>query len=116
MQREETTLVSYTNLSKNDGWWIQPAIDSLSRFQALRAQLIDRCEKVKDTLGNYDRFTTGQDAEGRPLIDVEHRGHDREDSPETAREMSAAYAFWAWELDQCQREATSTAATTQQQP
>lgn len=74
-------------------------------FQALRAQLIERCEKVKDTLGNYDSFTTGQDAEGRPLIDVEHRGHDREDSPETAREMSAAYAFWAWEIEQREKEA-----------
>lgn len=73
-------------------------------FDALRAQLIERCEKVKDTLGNYDSFTTGHDAECRPLIDVEHRGHDREDSPETAREMSAAYAFWAWELEQRQKE------------
>jgi len=61
---------------------------------------LERVEKVKDTYGNYDSFSIGSDAEGRPLIDIEHRGQDREDDAETARNMSAAYAFMAWELEQ----------------
>ena len=75
-------------------------------LQSLRQQLLERCEKVKDTFGNYDTFSAGHDAEGRPLIDVEHRGHDREDSPATAREMGCAYLFWAWELEQMEKEAS----------
>jgi hypothetical protein len=70
----------------------------------LRSVLLERVEKVKDTYGNYDSFSIGSDAEGRPLIDIEHRGQDREDDAETARNMSAAYAFMAWELEQRQKE------------
>lgn len=70
----------------------------------LREQLLERCEKVKDTFGNYDTFSTSHDAEGRAIIDVEHHGTDREDSPETAREMGCAYLFMAWEAEQQQKE------------
>jgi len=66
----------------------------------LRGVLLERCEKVKDTYGNHDSFSLAHDAEGRWIIDIEHHGQDREDDADTARNMSAAYAFMAWELEQ----------------
>ena len=72
----------------------------------LRGVLLEGVEKVKDTYGNYDSFSIAHDAEGRWIIDIEHCGQDREDDAETARNMSAAYAFMAWELEQRQNAPT----------
>ena len=80
-------------------------LDDDQQFQMLRAVLLERCEKVKDTYGNYDSFSLAKDAEGRWIIDIEHRGQDREDDAETARNMAAAYLFMAWELEQRGKEA-----------
>jgi len=93
-----------------------------ANFTALRAQLIERCKRVHDVDGFTSMFEI-EERNGQLGISVyfqDRRGyssrHPRCDDANTAKEYAAAYAFWVWELDQCQREATSTAATTQQQP
>jgi len=68
----------------------------------LRAQLLERCKRVPDQDGDIttlyltchlDRLAT------EPCGILE-----RVDNIETAREISAAYAFWAWELEQRAKE------------
>ena len=102
LQKEEKFLTAYTDLSKNDGWWIQPTMDSLSRFQSLRQQLVEWCKEVDDA----DRDTTklwvccngDRVAIQTPGI-LEFVG-----SPRELRELGAACEFWAWELEQREKE------------
>ena len=72
----------------------------------IRSQLIERCKRVDESGGYYTLFTLDEfviAVHCKPNGSPKHR---REDSSETAREMSAAYAFWAWEREQRQKEAT----------
>ena len=75
--------------------------------ETLRAQLIERCKRVDESGGYYTLFTLDEfviAVHCKPNGSPKHR---REDSSETAREMSAAYAFWAWELEQRQKEVSN---------
>ena len=78
-----------------------------ARAEALRTQLIERCKRVDESGGYYTLFTLDEfviAVHCKPNGAPKHR---REDSSETAREMSAAYAFWAWELEQRQKEVSN---------
>lgn len=104
LRKEESILRSYTCLSKNDGWWVQPAKDSGERLEFLRAQLLDRCKRVDESDGYYTEFAINEYVIATHYKPNGSPKHKREDAPATAREMSVAYAFWAWELEQRQRE------------
>jgi len=78
-----------------------------ANFTALRAQLIERCHIIKDVTNRHTVISISIGS--GPLLSMtvdENCDEDafRRDSPHTAREMSAAYAFWAWELEQRQKE------------
>lgn len=71
------------------------------QIKALRAQLLERCKEVKSINRNFTCLWINS---GKGLVKSESKEAERQDSPETAREMSAAYAFWAWELEQRAKE------------
>lgn len=94
----------------------------IARMEDLRAQLIDRCAVVPDVDGFSSIFEI-EERNGQWVISasfLDRRGyssrHPRCDDTNTAKEYATARAFWAWELEQRQRESTATAETTQQQP
>lgn len=68
----------------------------------LRPVLLERCKRVEDSDGYYTEFHI---CEG--ILDSwfckpsgERSAAKRQDTPETARNMAAAYSFMAWELEQ----------------
>ncbi len=87
--------------------WLASAENWRIERQALRSQLIERCANVKDSKGYFSLFEINRGKIETQLVDeCENLVRIwRIDTAETAREMSAAYAFWAWELEQRQKEA-----------
>lgn len=79
------------------------AQDANGGFESLRAQLIERCKRVPDQDGDLTtlRLVCNRDRIATEPCGILHRV----DNSKTAREMSAAYAFWAWELEQREKEA-----------
>jgi hypothetical protein len=76
------------------------------RLAEIRDQLIERCAVVPDQDGDPTTFLF---ACGGDRLATEPCGIlDRIDNIETAREISAAYAFWAWELEQRQKGQATT--------
>ncbi len=77
--------------------------EAATKYAALRAQLIERCKRVPDQDGDLTtlRLVCNRDRIATEPCGILHRV----DNSKTAREMSAAYAFWAWELEQREKEA-----------
>jgi len=76
-----------------------------SAFNSLRSQLLERCKRVFDSNeGNSAAFEIIPRINRESGIETSNRNYTRFDSIATALEMSAAYAFWAWELFQRQKE------------
>jgi len=76
----------------------------------LRGVLLERCKRVDDADGWHTKLEI-EDIDDTPIIVItfhdqsgEFCRYPRCDTPETARNMSAAYAFMAWELEQRQKE------------
>ena len=72
-------------------------------LQSLRQQLVERCKKVQSEGLEIEYTTFGIDGF---IISEESFEGVRIDNANSAREMSAAYAFWAWELEQREKEAS----------
>jgi len=107
LQKERLNVVSFTGMALHDVGWEQEKCDAIARLQSLRQQLLERCGQVPDKSGYYSRFfiiertlnVSFHDTSGAWVI------QSRYDDVDTAREMSAAYAFWAWELEDREKEA-----------
>lgn len=90
-------------------------------YPRLRAELLERCKKVYgiDMAGlgyvGYTEFWISESSGGLRLgTRIGHEGkwikeHDSRvfHSRETALDTNAAYAFWAWELEQREKEASN---------
>jgi len=89
-----------------------------AKIPALRAQLIERCKRVPDSDGYYTEFQICEGVLDSWLCmpDGTRSKTKRQDTWATIQNLCAAYAFWAWELEQREKESTATVATTQQQP
>jgi len=72
----------------------------------LRAQLLERCKKLHDSDGAAVEFSiyTERIEGGKTLIWAFADEHSLFLTKESAMNMSAAYAFMAWELDQRAKE------------
>ena len=77
-------------------------------LQSLRQQLVERCASVSDREGCYTEFVI----RGNTLKSVIYLPNNsrfsgsRKDDANSAREMGCAYLFWAWELEQREKEAS----------
>ena len=75
-------------------------------LQSLRQQLVERCASVSDREGCYTEFVI----RGNTLKSVIYLPNNsrfsgsRKDDANSAREMGCAYLFWAWELEQREKE------------
>ena len=66
--------------------------------KVMRQQLVERCESVKDGIGNWRSLYIS------PSGQICNTCQSSYDTAETAHEMSAAYEFLAWELEQREKE------------
>ena len=75
----------------------------------LRQLLLKRCRKVVGPHGHDSLFEEFDNSKVRITTwdGLGYTHHSRIDDANSAREMSAAYAFWAWELEQRQNEQQS---------
>ena len=79
------------------------------KLESLRQQLVDRCASVSDREGCYTEFVI----RGNTLKAVIYLPNNsrfsgsRKDDANSAREMGCAYLFWAWELEQREKEASN---------
>lgn len=88
----------------NIGNWANPAqgrIEWVAEITSLRAELLEKCSQpITDGDGDDSTFDIYTEKAENPQTFIRSRHGIRFDTPETARNMSAAFAFWAWELEQ----------------
>jgi hypothetical protein len=95
------------NINANEWPLTLPAMRA-QEFKALRVQLIERCKRVQDGFDSWRSEHTSFEVLEMPSgIGIRAQNNVAYSSchdAASAREMSSAYAFWAWELEQLQRE------------
>ncbi len=88
--------------------WQNPAqgrIDWVTEIKSLRAELLERCKRVHENVNDYTDFEIRKIGANLYVYADNRRDFSRLDTAGTALDMSAAYAFWAWELEQREKEA-----------
>ena len=94
------TLFKYSHIDRYQESFIDHA-DSV----AIHRVLLERCARVHENDNDYTDFEIRKIGAKLYVYADNRRDFSRFDTADTALDMSAAYAFWAWELRQREKEA-----------
>jgi len=84
-------------------YYISQLAKCKEKLESLRQQLLERCRKVQAEGLEREYTTFGID--GFIISEQSFEGV-RIDNTNSAKEMGCAYLFWAWELEQREKEAS----------